>query len=221
MDLAAFDLEGFVDSRPAEPPEGRLACHDTALWCGLTKLLYDYSNTTITIEDNTRLLYKVEDLENRSRRSNLRIVGIPKKTEAQDPVSFMLSFFAEILGSDFFPTPPVLDRANRIGPASADKERNWPRVFIVCFHYHRDKGQVARRRGEQLYFRGNKVIQDHSANTARKRSAFNAVKGKLHEKKVKFGIQMPALRLWVVHDGTRVFFDSPEQAQTFYDRHFT
>ncbi|KAJ3596260.1 hypothetical protein NHX12_002669 [Muraenolepis orangiensis] len=86
--------------------------------------LSDYSDRIVALEqcnktikdDNTRILDKVEDLENRSRRSNLRIVGIPEKTKAQDPVSFMSSPFAEVLGSDFFPTPPVLNRAQSDQP---------------------------------------------------------------------------------------------------------
>ncbi|KAJ3583515.1 hypothetical protein NHX12_017134 [Muraenolepis orangiensis] len=125
----------------------------------------------------------------------------PHVKKAQDTVSFMSGFFAEVLG-DFFPTPPVLDRAHRMGPASADKERHRPRVFMVCFHYHRDKQRVARETGGNnfIYFRGHKVFifQDHSANTAHKRSAFNTVKAKLHKRKV-----------------------TPEQAQTFYHHHFT
>lgn len=101
-----------------------------------------------------RLLAKPEYLQNHSRRSNLRVVGIPENTEAQDPVAFMSAFFAEVLGSDFFPTPPVLDRAHRIGPTTTEDARNWARV-IVCFLYHKER--VARRRGDQLYFRGTTV----------------------------------------------------------------
>lgn len=193
--------------------------------------LSDYSDRIVELErctktlkdDNMRLLAKTEDLENRSRRSNLRVVGIPEKMEGRDPVAFMSAFFAEVLGSEFFPTPPILDRAHRIGPTPAEGGSNRARVVIVRFHYYRDKERVARRRGDQLSFRGHRVFifQDHSASAARKKAAFNGVKAKLHDKKVEFGIQMPAARLWITHNGERVFFDSPEKAQAFYDHHFS
>lgn len=196
----------------------------------LERHLSEYSDRIVELEectktlraDNVRLLAKTEDLENRSRRSNMRIIGIPEKLEGGDPVAFMSAFFAEVLGADYFPDgAPIIDRAHRLGSTPAS-ERSRPRVFIVRFHYYRDKERVAGRRGDQLYFRGHKVFifQDHSASTAQRRASFNAVKAQLYEKKVKFGIRMPAARLWIQHDGSRHFFDSPEEAQTFYNQHF-
>ncbi len=35
--------------------------------------------------ENVSLKEKLDDLENRSRRSNMRVVGIPEKLEGSDP----------------------------------------------------------------------------------------------------------------------------------------
>ena len=174
------------------------------------------------LEDNQKLLAKSEDLERRSRKSNMRVVGIGENMERDDPIGFMSAFFKEVLGDDFSPTPLVLDRAHRIGTIAKPTEqqpRPRPRVFIVCFHYYQDKERVARRRGDQLYYRGQKVFifQDHSASMAKKRAAFNDVKAKLHTKKINFGIQMPAARLWIMHEEKRVYFDSSDTAEAFYN----
>nr|XP_014353709.1 PREDICTED: uncharacterized protein LOC102366391 [Latimeria chalumnae] len=47
-----------------------------------------------------RLKEKCDDLENRARRSNLRLVGLPEGTEGRDPVTFMEKFLVEVLGGD-------------------------------------------------------------------------------------------------------------------------
>ena len=43
--------------------------------------------------ENAWLKEKVDDLENRSRRLNLRVVGIPERVEGANPVGFMTNFF--------------------------------------------------------------------------------------------------------------------------------
>ena len=62
-------------------------------------------------------------------------------------MKFMATFLTEVLGTSFFSSPPILDRAHRIGPArSAEEGRGArPRVFIVRFHYFSDKERVLRR----------------------------------------------------------------------------
>ena len=195
--------------------------------------LSEYSDRIVALErtvsdlqgDNKKLLAKASDLEDRSRKCNLKVVGICETLEGDDPVGFMSAFFKEVLGDDFFPTPPVLDRAHRLGTIAKptlEQPHPRPRVFIVCFHYYHDKDRVARRRGDQLYFRGEKVFifQDHSASTAKKRAAFNDIKDKLHKKKITYGIQMPAVRFWILHDGKREYFDSSDKADAFYNEHF-
>lgn len=59
------------------------------------------------------LLDRVDDLEIRSRRSNLRIVNIPEGSEnGKDPIKFMEELLLECLGSSFFAEPPELERAH-------------------------------------------------------------------------------------------------------------
>lgn len=115
----------------------------------------DHSDRIVALEDvcsrlqsdNTQLKAKVEDLESHSRRNNLRVVGIPEKMEEADLVTFMADFFVEVLGTNFFASPPILDIAHRIGPprtAGGETDAR-PRVFIVRFHYFCEKERVLRR----------------------------------------------------------------------------
>ncbi len=172
---------------------------------------------------NEMLTAKLDDLENRSRRSNLRITGVPERMEGSDPVKFMSLLFQEILGAEVFPHPPVLDRAHRLGRVTdaGGKPSSKPRAFIVCFHYHGDKERILARRREELIFQGHRIniYPDLSASLARQRAAFNAVKSSLYRRKIRFGLRYPA-RLQVEFNGEILFFNTPKEAQAFYDCHF-
>lgn len=43
---------------------------------------------------------KVDDLRNRLRRNNLRLVGLPERVEGSDPVSFLESWLTQEFGKD-------------------------------------------------------------------------------------------------------------------------
>jgi hypothetical protein len=57
----------------------------------------------------------------------------------------MSTFFADALGPGVFQSPPLLDRAHRIGPkpSNPNSEGLKPRV-IVRFHYYQDKERAWR-----------------------------------------------------------------------------
>lgn len=58
---------------------------------------------------------KADDLENRSRRSKLRIINILEKTERQDIVGFLEQLIPKVLDGDDSPLPVVIKRAHHVG----------------------------------------------------------------------------------------------------------
>ncbi len=192
----------------------------------LDQHLNDYSDRIVALEQmvlkltsaNKQLTDKVEDLESRSRRCNLWVIGIPERAEGSDPVTFMSQFFQGVLGSEIFPTPPLLDRAHRIGPASsADRENQKPRVMIVRFHYYSDKEKVLRHGNwNQLFYQSRKVFifPDLSSSVAKRRAAFSAVRNNLREKNVRFSLKFPA-RLMIYLDDEKFQFDCPKVINYF------
>lgn len=63
-------------------------------------------------ESNARLTAKTADLESRSRRNNIRIIGLPESIEGPRPTSFFSDLLVELLGNDTLQTPP------RTGPCA-------------------------------------------------------------------------------------------------------
>ncbi len=53
------------------------------------------------------------DLESRSRRQNIRIVGIKEGAENGEPTEFVTNLMVNLLGEDNFDRPIQIDRAHR------------------------------------------------------------------------------------------------------------
>lgn len=85
--------------------------------------------------ETTLLLESVDDLENRSRHSNRRIIDIPERSEKdQDPINVMSDLQLVVTGSSPFNSPPEKERAHRsLSPRPGDAGAVRPRPFIVKF----------------------------------------------------------------------------------------
>lgn len=55
---------------------------------------------------------KCQDLENRGRRQNLRLVGIIEVFEGGNTIKSLADFFPAVLGADNFSSPVVIDQAH-------------------------------------------------------------------------------------------------------------
>lgn len=170
---------------------------------------------------NAALASKAEDLENRSRRQNLRIVGLPEGLEGRSPLEFISELLQTVIGHKVFPTSPELDRAHRT-PAPKPALGQRPRAIIVRFHRYQDKERVlrwARSQTEDIKFDGNRILffPDMSASLAKQRATFKDIKAKLYTAGITFSLRHPA-RLCITVNGDKHIFDTPEAAETFYDK---
>lgn len=168
-------------------------------------------------KQNESLYNRLEDLENRSRRSNLRVLNIPEKSEhGKDNIVFISELLRDVMGPDIFPTPPQLERAHRTGPATGAR----PRPFIVCFLRCQDREAVLRwSRRHQMKYGDNllRVYADMSVALARKRAEFKPIKARLYEKGVQFRLLYPAT-LKIEYKGESHLFYSCKDATAFYEQ---
>ena len=197
---------------------GRLAAAESLAGDNFERITCTEKTVKLLQAQNKSLQDRLDDLENRSRRANLRIINIPEGSEkSRDPTDFISDLLMELAGPDIFTKPPDLDRAHRsLGakPGPGGK----PRPFVIRFHRPQEREKVLRwARQHEIKYRGEilRVYPDVSANTAKKRAAFGKIKQALYQKGVKFRLLFPA-RLQVSYEDETLTFENPEDAHAFY-----
>lgn len=128
----------------------------------------------------TRLDNKCEDLEARSRRNNIQLVGIPEDYSTSSTATAISSLLKEALKLE---KEPLVDCAHRT-PQPKPRPGERPRPIIARLHYHMDCVDILRRaRAQQRIKIGDtsfSIFPDHTPRTARARAAFNDVRRQLH-----------------------------------------
>lgn len=126
-----------------------------------------YSKLSKTVQ---YLQDKVDDLENRSCRNNLRFIGVPESIKSSALTNFCSLVIPQALG---FNQPCQVERAHRIGPPRDDPR---PRPVIVRYLDYSEKHRLlqAYRSQKTLVARGHKVLMfaDYSAELSKLRKAF-------------------------------------------------
>lgn len=166
---------------------------------------------------------RIDDLENRGRRRNVRILNLSEEAEGTNPTLFFERWLPEVLRIKTKDGRIKLDRAHRVTgfkPSPTQK----PRPVIVRFHNYQDKQRVMNaswnmgRNGQAVIHDGATVMffPDMSAALARKRKGYGVVKKRLRTLGAVYRQIYPAL-LKVTYRGSSKVFSSPEEVQHFID----
>lgn len=106
-------------------------------------------------QENKRLWAKLSDLEGRSRRNNIRILGIPEGEEKGRPTQFVSKLIPKLLGDINFAKPVVIDRAHRIQQPKPP-EGSRPRMIIARVHLTQEK--------EKILWLGRQCLMEYEGN---------------------------------------------------------
>lgn len=162
----------------------------------------------------TTLTERIDDLENRHRRSNLCIVGLPEGREVE---IFLEKWIPEVLRAENFPAPVIIERSHRILRPKHNSPPV-PRPLILKFLNYRDKGHVMRaaRAKEKIMYGEQHIMffSNFSVEVTRKRRRYGTVKQRLRARGKQFGRLFPA-KLFTLHNGQRRVFESPDDVETF------
>ncbi|KAE8291557.1 hypothetical protein D5F01_LYC08911 [Larimichthys crocea] len=145
----------------------------------------------------------IDDLENRGRRKNVRVIGLPEDAEGTNPTKFFESWIPDLLGLETKAGRVKIERAHRtLAPKPGPNQR--PRPVLIRFHNFTDKQRVldASRRSGTVKYKESTIMffQDLSAAVLRKRKGFDEVKKRLRDTGAKYMMLYPAT-LKIIHGG--------------------
>lgn len=166
-----------------------------------------------------QLQAKVDDLENRGRRKNLRIVGLPEKAEGSTPLpQFLREMIPKWLDLSF-DFRLEIERAHRsLAPAPGVNDP--PRSVLVRFLRFADRERIlqAALKKRQITHESKQIrfFQDLSVDVMRKRREFDAVKKILVDRKMFRGFAYPA-KLRCLHDSELRTFSTPAAVEEFIE----
>ena len=173
-----------------------------------------------TEEEISDLKDKLDDLENRARRQNLRLVGFPEGVEGSNAITFLEEWLPKILGLESG-TPIEIERAHRTLQRRPD-EGGRPRAMVIRLLRFTDVTRIldaARKKRSLLYGNSNIMIfRDMSTTLYRKRKTFAPLKKKLHDRNISFRLLHPTNLVMDLPEGRRTF-TSPVSAENYLGKH--
>ncbi|CAI5651298.1 unnamed protein product [Oreochromis niloticus] len=164
-----------------------------------------------SLMEQRKLAERLEDLQSRSRRNNLRIYGVPEGEEGSSVTSFVENVIRrERLIPDG--TDPQIQWAHRsLGPKpGADAA---PCFIVVCFLQFKTKETVLRNAWQKKILVKDKPIgfdHDYTATVVQQRRAYREVKSALKQKGIRF--QSPFTKLRIHWDTRPQLYHSPAEA---------
>ena len=172
---------------------------------------------------------KLASFEDRSRRNNLKFIGLPEKAEGKDSVAFIQDVLMQTFGARLPDGPPEIDRSHRTGRAPRS-EADKPRPILARIHFYREKESILKlsREAGQLRYKDKPffIFPDWSAETSQKRAAFWPTKQYLRNVRLEeeggrlfSGIRYPAT-LWITHNGVTKSFTSPKESLAYVKAKF-
>ena len=165
---------------------------------------------------------QLDDIENRLRRNNIRVVGLPEQCEGGHPIRFLEEWFREIFGESAFSSLFGIERAHRV-PFRALKDGH-PRPLLLKLLNYNDKVtllQKAREKGE-IYYRGSRIslYPDFSPELSKRRAEFTPVKRNLLKSNITYALLYPA-RLRIMTPSGPQLFNSPRKAVQWLEENRT
>lgn len=201
------DLSQVIER--VEESEQRLDRHAAAIG--------NLQSTTRTLAIAHRMaLYKIEDQENRNRRNNIRIRGLPEATGDEDLLPSIRGIFNGMLGqaADY---PLKIDRVHRaLRPRNLSSDT--PRNVICQVHYYDEKELIMKKAKEaaSLDFDGAilSFYPDLARETLERRRALRPLTEKLQAASIKYRWGFPAA-LIASRDGKTAILRFPEDLEKF------
>lgn len=155
---------------------------------------------------------KMDEIENRSRRNNVRVVGLPKRCEGSHPAEFLKKWLKGTFVTETFSHLFAIERAHRVHSRVLPPGGHSRPLIIKMLNY-KDKVtlmQKARELGD-IFHNGARISlypdysPDYSPSLQKRRAEFIDIKRSLWNYKIAYALLYPA-RLRITALGATHFF---------------
>ena len=163
---------------------------------------------------------RLDDLVSRSRRQNIRIIGVKEGTEKGNPTDFVAKLIPKLLGEENFGNKQVkVDRAHRIrGRAAA--AGGPPRQIIARIHHDPVKELILKLSSQKfpLQYEGARlyIFPDLGPAVMKQRQRFDNIRARCKAAELRCGFRYPATLVASVGSDRRLFIN-PKEAERFLD----
>ncbi len=158
---------------------------------------------------------KLARIEDKSRQSNIRLVGLKEGLEGDDPLGFIQNHLPKWIPS-LAGKEMEIERAHRI--YSGERSKSTPRTFIFKMLRYRDRNAIlngARTAGQILHMGALLLFfPDYSTHTASKRRAMASARKKLTQLGISSFVVYPAV-VKVTHRGKISHLETPAEVEKF------
>lgn len=158
---------------------------------------------------------KTEDLEARSRRCNIRLMGLPESTQTGAMEKFVESLLQRLLGEGVFSNLFMVERAHRsLGPRPPPGTTPRPIIAKRLNYRDRDAALRAAREKQPLIYKGStiSIYPDFTPKVQDARRQFAPMKKQLKEWGLDYAMLYPA-KLRVNTQGRSFFFTDTKTLQ--------
>ncbi|KAJ1133060.1 hypothetical protein NDU88_011360 [Pleurodeles waltl] len=182
----------------------------------LTDIEIRIDKTPDTSQDIWYLQQKMINLEDQSRRPNLRIIGLPEQTEKDNILDFLTTFLPTL--TNITSTMPLdFQRAHRVRSCGIIQSIR-PRHILACCLRHQQARQIimaAKKHGPYEYETSQVIITaDFSTPTNLKRKQFLNLRNRLKKRDIKYGLLDPATMIVTFQGKTKEYSD-PHDLESF------
>lgn len=168
-----------------------------------------------TVKRVESLEQQLEDLNNRGRRNNVRLIGLPEGAEGAD-LSLFLSKLIPAALQLTFPVPFEFERAHRV-PSQRSLHAKGPRPVIFCLLKHQQAVQIlaAAKAQDSVSYEGRSIsfFPDLCKTSVDKRRRFLAMRPRLQQLQARYGLLYPARLRVTFHNVTKTYDDPREVLQ--------
>ncbi len=175
-------------------------------------------DTNLCLSQIEQMQWKCSDLEDRSRRNNVRLVNLPTGIEGDDPVGFLQKMLPKWIPElSARPCPIEIDRAPWV---YSNYNSPKPRLMVFRLLRYPDRQAILQgaRKAKPTLPGGTSLefYADYSPETVQRRKAFSAIRAKLQQKGAETFLIYPAI-LRVTYKGQKHSFESPEDPDKYIE----